>query len=98
MDSSILIRDLLVRDITENDDLINCTLLYSSGDALYNPVDKSYFRYVSDIKVQYNENDRFYRYTPGIFINKQEAYAHRDDLIRKGIPMICSSKKSQGSP
>jgi hypothetical protein len=54
--------------------------------ALYNPVDISYFRYVSDIKVFYNESDLFYRYTTGIFTVKDEAYAHRDNLFSKGYP------------
>jgi hypothetical protein len=54
--------------------------------ALYNPVDISYFRYVSDIKVFYSESDLFYRYTTGIFTVKADAYTHRDDLISKGYP------------
>jgi hypothetical protein len=54
--------------------------------ALYNPVDISYFRYISDIKVFYSETDLFYRYTTGIFTVKDEAYAHGDDLINKGYP------------
>ncbi len=87
VDSSILIRDLQVNDVTENDDLDTTVLYYTvQVMALYNPVDISYFRYVSDIKVLYNENDRFYRYTTGVFMVKAEAYAHRDDLISKGYP------------
>ncbi len=99
IDSSILIRDLQVRDITEND-YLDTTVLYYTVQvmALYNPVDISYFRYVSDIKVLYNENDRFYRYTTGIFMNKEEAYAHRDDLIRKGYPDDLFIKKVSRIP
>lgn len=54
--------------------------------ALYNPVDISYFKYVTDIKVIYNENDMFYRYTTGEFLTREAAYAHRDFLIRRGYP------------
>jgi hypothetical protein len=87
IDSSILIRNLRVNDVTEND-LQDTTILYYTVQvmALYNPVDISYFRYVSDIKVFYNEADLFYRYTTGIFTVKDDAYAHRDDLINKGYP------------
>lgn len=99
IDSSILIRDLQVMDITENDEADTTVLYYTvQVMALYNPVDISYFRYVSDIKVLYNENDRFYRYTTGIFIDKQEAYAHRDDLIRKGYPNDLFIKKVSRIP
>ncbi len=87
IDSSILIRNLRVYDVTEND-LQDTTILYYTVQvmALYNPVDISYFRYVSDIKVFYNESDLFYRYTTGIFTVKDEAYAHRDNLFSKGYP------------
>jgi hypothetical protein len=87
VDSSILIRNLKVSDITENDSQ-DTTILYYTVQvmALYNPVDISYFRHVSDIKVFFNESDMFYRYTTGIFNNKNEAYAHRDDLFSKGYP------------
>jgi tetratricopeptide (TPR) repeat protein len=87
IDPNILIRDLRVYDVTENDRL-DTTILYYTVQvmALYNPVDISYFRHVSDIKVFYNEADLFYRYTTGMFTDKNEAYAHRDDLFRKGYP------------
>jgi hypothetical protein len=76
-----------VYDVTEND-LQDTTILYYTVQvmALYNPVDISYFRYVSDIRVFYNESDLFYRYTTGVFTVKNDAYAHRDDLISKGYP------------
>jgi hypothetical protein len=87
IDSSILIRNLRVDDVTDND-MQDTTILYYTVQvmALYNPVDISYFRYVSDIKVFYSETDLFYRYTTGMFTVKDEAYAHRDDLINKGYP------------
>jgi hypothetical protein len=87
IDSSILIRNLSVFDVTEND-IQDTTILYYTVQvmALYNPVDVSYFRFVSDLKVFYSETDLFYRYTTGIFTVKDDAYAHRDDLINKGYP------------
>jgi WD40-like Beta Propeller Repeat len=87
VDSSIIIRNLQVQDVTDND-ILDTTILYYTVQvmALYNPVDISYFRYVSDIKVFYNETDLFYRYTTGIFKIKDEAYAHKNDLISKGYP------------
>lgn len=83
----ILIKNLRVYDVTENDQQ-DTTILYYTVQvmALFNPVDISYFKYVSDIKVFYNDNDKFYRYTTGIFLDKAEAYAHRDDLFSKGYP------------
>ncbi|GEM_PF-192180 len=85
IDSSILIRDMKVSDVTDND-AADTTILYYTVQvmALYNPVDITYFRYVSDIRVFYNEYDLFYRYSTGIFKNKADAYAHRDYLISKG--------------
>ena len=87
IDPDILIRDLRVYDVTDNDQQ-DTTILYYTVQvmALYNPVDISYFRYVSDIRVFFNENDFFYRYTTGVFNDKNDAYAHRDNLISKGYP------------
>ncbi len=87
VDSSTIIRNLQVEDVTEND-MLDTTILYYTVQvmALYNPVDISYFRYVSDIKVLYNAADLFFRYTTGIFKIKDEAYAHKSDLINKGYP------------
>ncbi len=87
IDPDILIRDLRVSDVTENDQQ-DTTILYYTVQvmALYNPVDISYFRYVTDIRVFFNEDDFFYRYTTGVFNDKNDAYAHRDNLISKGYP------------
>ena len=41
----------------------------------------------------YNEDDRFYRYTTGTFETKDAAYAHRNELIRKGYPKQIFVKK-----
>ncbi len=87
IDPSILIRNVQVLDVTDND-FADTTLLYYTVQvmALYNPVDVMYFKHVSDIKVLFNENDLFYRYTTGRFDNKDEAYVHKDSLIFKGYP------------
>jgi hypothetical protein len=87
IDSGILIRDLMVSDVTDNDSNDSSILYYTvQVMALYNPVDISYFRHVSDIKVFYNASDFFYRYTTGIFDDKNDAYAHREELFRLGYP------------
>lgn len=85
VDSSILLRNLLVSDLTDSS-INDSDILYYTVQvmALYNPADISYFKFVSDTKVIYNETDLFYRYTSGIFDSKEEAYAHRLDLINKG--------------
>lgn len=87
IDPGILVTDLKISDISEND-AQDTTILYYTVQvmALFNPVDISYFRHVSDIKVFYNESDYFYRYTTGIFTDKNDAYAHRDYLFRMGYP------------
>lgn len=83
----ILIKDLRIYDVTD-DDLQDTTILYYTVQvmALYNPVDISYFRYVNDIRVFYNAYDFFYRYTTGVFKDKNDAYAHRDMLFKMGYP------------
>ena len=61
--------------------------------ALHNPVDVSYFKYITDMKVLYNDTDKFYRYTTGRFSTREEAYALRLELIRKGYPEEIFIKK-----
>ncbi|MDP4222248.1 MAG: hypothetical protein Q8868_02950 [Bacteroidota bacterium] len=87
VDTSILIKNLNVKDVTSND-MLDTTILYYTVQvmALYHPVDISYFKYVSDIKVFYNGADLFYRYTTGIFNIKNDAYNHLNELIDKGYP------------
>ena len=87
IDSSILIKNLKVQDVTDND-MLDTTILYYTVQvmALYNPVDISYFKYVSDIKVLYNDADLFYRYITGYFDKKDDAYTHLHELIGKGYP------------
>ena len=86
IDSSILVTDVIVRDVSDSDS-ININVLYYTVQlmALYNPVDVSFFKH-ADVTVVYNEDDKFYRYTTGMFQTKDEAYKRRDELIRLGYP------------
>lgn len=87
IDSSILIKNLNVNDLSDKN-IKDSEILYYTVQvmALYNPVDVSYFKYINDIRVMYNDNDKFYRYTTGIFNTKEEAYTLKNELIRKGYP------------
>lgn len=86
IDSSILLTDVIVRDVNDSDST-NTDVLYYTVQlmALYNPVDVSFFN-LDDVRVVYNEDDRFYRYTTGRFETKGEAYRRRDELISQGYP------------
>ena len=53
--------------------------------ALLKPIDMSYFKYIPDIKVMYNDQDKFYRYTTGIFQTREEAFALRLELDKERI-------------
>ncbi len=86
VDSSMLIRNLNVLNITDSADEPGVLYYTVQVMALYNPVDISYFRYIADIKVMFNEKDRFYRYTTGQFSTQDEAKAWRLELIRRGYP------------
>lgn len=86
IDSSILVTNLIVRDVSDSDST-NVDVLYYTVQvmALYNPVDVSFFRN-TEVTVLYNSDDKFYRYTTGKFITKEEAYRRRDRLIQLGYP------------
>jgi hypothetical protein len=92
IDSSILIKNMQVSNV---DDVIDSDVLYYTVQvmALHNPVDVSYFKHINDMKVMYNENDKFYRYTTGRLATREEAYALRLELIRKGYPEEIFIKK-----
>ncbi len=87
VDTSILIKNLYVNDLGDKN-INDSDILYYTVQvmALLKPVDMSYFRYIPDIKVMYNDQDKFYRYTTGIFQNREEAFALRAELIKKGYP------------
>lgn len=92
IDSSILIKNM---QVSNPDDAIDSDVLYYTVQvmALYKPVDVSYFRHINDMKVMYNELDKFYRYTTGRCATREEAAALRKELIRKGYPEEIFIKK-----
>lgn len=87
VDSSMLITDLVVRDVRDTDAEVDPDVLYYTVQvmALYNPVDPAYFEY-AEISVFYNSDDRFYRYTTGRFDTKASAYEEKERLLRLGYP------------
>jgi hypothetical protein len=87
LDTTMLVTDLVIRDVRDTDAEIDPEVLYYTVQvmALYNPVDPEYFEY-ADIVVFYNSDDRFYRYTTGTFDLKSEAYAEKERLLRLGYP------------
>ena len=61
--------------------------------ALHKPVDISYFKNVSNVKVLYNDSDKFFRYTTGKFPTKEDAESLKFELVRKGYPSQIFVKK-----
>ncbi len=94
IDSAILVKDMKVSDL-EDKSVKDSEVLYYTIQlmALHNPVDVSYFKHITDIKVMYNDEDKFYRYTTGKFATKEEALARREELIKKGYPSDLFVKK-----
>jgi hypothetical protein len=94
IDSNILIKNMNVSDVSDKNIMDSDVLYYTvQVMALHNPVDVSYFKYITDIKVMYNDTDKFYRYTTGRFQNKEEAYSFRLKLRKKGYPEDIFVKK-----
>jgi hypothetical protein len=92
VDTSMLVKNMNVTDLGEN---VEEEILYYTVQviALYNPCDVSYFKHIDDIKIIYNESDKFYRYTTGEFPTREDAYKRRLDLISKGYPNDIFVKK-----
>jgi len=86
IDSSILVTDVIVQDVSDSDSS-NVDVLYYTVQvmALHNPVDVSFFTN-TEVRVLYNADDKFYRYTTGQFNTKDEAYRKREHLIKLGYP------------
>lgn len=93
-DTSTLVRNMTVSNVTDTN-IKDADILYYTVQvmALYKPVDISYFKYITNMKVLYNDLDKFYRYTTGRFATREEATAHRAELIRKGYPEEIFIKK-----
>ncbi len=94
LDSSMIVTDVNVSDVSDRN-INDMDILYYTVQviALHNPVDVSYFKRIDNLKVLYNEADRFYRYTTGRFNTREEAYAWRLELIRRGYPKEIFIKK-----
>jgi hypothetical protein len=94
IDSSILIRNMNVTDVADKN-INDADILYYTVQvmALHNPIDVTYFKYINDMKVMYNDIDKFYRYTSGKFAVREEAIARRAELIKKGYPEEIFIKK-----
>jgi tetratricopeptide (TPR) repeat protein len=94
VDTSMLIMNMNVNDVSDLN-IKDSDILYYTVQvmALHNPVDISYFKYITDMKVLYNDKDKFYRYTTGKFVTREEASIKRAELIRKGYPEEIFIKK-----
>jgi hypothetical protein len=94
VDTTMLIKNMKVNDVTDKN-VKDSDVLYFTVQviALKNPVNVSYFKYISDLKIMYNDQDKFYRYTTGRFSTKDEAGARRLELIKKGYPEEIFIKK-----
>jgi hypothetical protein len=94
LDPNIIIKNLNINDL--NDKNINDSdVLYYTIQliATHNPVNTSFFKYITDLEVIYNDTDKFYRYTTGTFLTRKEAYTRRLHLIEKGYPQEIFIKK-----
>lgn len=94
VDTANLIRNLNVSDVGDTNIKDSDVLYYTvQVMALHNPVDVTYFKYITDMKVLYNDSDKFYRYTTGKLPTRDDAYLLRMELIRKGYPEQIFIKK-----
>lgn len=92
IDSSLLITDVEVKDISDIDEEGRDVLYYTVQlMALYNPVDISYFIGL-DVKVLYGK-DLFYRYTTGRLETVEEAEQLRTEIVNMGYPEEIFIKK-----
>jgi tetratricopeptide (TPR) repeat protein len=87
--------DLITEYRVVGDEVSDSDVLYFTVQvmALHKPVDISYFKYITDMKVMYNDVDKFYRYMTGKFNTREEAVAHKAELRRKGYPVDIFIKK-----
>jgi tetratricopeptide (TPR) repeat protein len=90
VDSSVLVLNMKVDENVKESDILYYTVQVM---ALHKPVDVKYFKYIDDMKVLYNDLDKFYRYTSGRFKTREEAIARRSELIKKGYPEEIFVKK-----
>ncbi len=94
IDSSILIRNMNINDVNDRSVRESDVLYYTvQVMAKYNPIDVRYFKFVTDIRVMYSEEDKFYRYITGQFSTYEEASALKAHLIKLGYPTDLFIKK-----
>ena len=94
IDSSLMVMNMNVSDLSDRNVADSDVLYYTvQVIALLNPVDASYFRRIDDLKIMYNDVDKFYRYTTGQFDTREEAHSWRIQLIRRGYPEEIFIKK-----
>ena len=87
IDSSRLIMNMNVNDVGDSNIKDSDILFYTvQVIALHIPVELSIFKYITDMVVLYNDDDKFYRYTTGHFATREEAYDLRNELIKRGYP------------
>lgn len=93
-DTSLIIKNLNVNDLGDKN-IKDSDILYYTVQvmALLKPIDMDYFRFIPDIKVMFNDQDKFYRYASGMFQTREEAFARRLELIKKGYPKEIFIKK-----
>lgn len=92
IDSSLLITDVEVKDISDIDKTGREILYYTVQlMALYNPADVSYFVGLN-VEVIYGK-DRFYRYTTGRLETVEEAEQLRTEIVNMGYPEEIFIKK-----
>jgi hypothetical protein len=94
IDSSILIRNMNINDAGDKRVKDSEVLYYTvQVMALHKPIDVRYFKLITDIRVMYNEEDKFYRYITGQFETYEEASAMKANLIKMGYPTDLFIKK-----
>jgi len=94
VDSTILVKGVRATDL-EDTNVKDSDVLYYTVQimALKRPVDVSYFKNINNVKVMYNDVDKFYRYITGQFKTKEEAIAWKEELLRRGYPSDIFVKK-----
>ncbi|UCG28568.1 MAG: PD40 domain-containing protein [Bacteroidales bacterium] len=92
IDSATLVEDVVVRDVDYQDQEGEEVLYFTVQlMALKNPVDVSYFKEFTDVKVVHGR-DEFYRYTTGRFETAEEANEERIRIIGIGYPDVFVKK------
>jgi hypothetical protein len=75
-----------IRVVDVNENMVKDTVLFYTVQviALHKPVEINFFKDITDIRVMYDDNDKFYRYVTGRFLTREEAELHKAELLAKG--------------